>query len=75
MTAVEKLVMIEAAIARGETVYLSTYTRVTKITPKVVARFWAAGRPVLKVLGDSLMLSEGRRYVCADYCAITTEPV
>ncbi len=73
----DKLAYIERAVAGGLTVYLCTYTRATKITPKVWGRFQAANRPLLKVShdphGSSLWLSQGRSYVCADYCAITVE--
>lgn len=73
MTATEKLARIEAALAAGSTVYVSTMTRATKITPKNAAKFVAAGMPILKVVGASLYMVEGRRYVCADYAAITIE--
>lgn len=65
--------MIERAISEGRTVYLCTYTNATKITPKTYRRFQEAGHPVVKVSGSSLFLASGRRYVCADYCAIRVE--
>lgn len=71
MTAIEKLAMIESALAQGRTVYLSTATRATKLTAKVAAKWTAIGRPVVKVKGTSLYLANGKSYVCADYCAIS----
>jgi hypothetical protein len=73
MTAREKLSAIESALAAGRTVYLCTYTRATKITPKNAARFAAAGRPIVKATDEHLYMVEGRHYVCADYCAIRFE--
>lgn len=75
MTATDKLAMITSAIAAGRTVYLTTATRATKITPKTFAAWTAAGRPVVKLngAGSSLLLAEGRHYVCADYVGITIE--
>lgn len=77
ITPAEKLALIDSALDAGRTVYLCTYTRATKITPKTRAKFQAAGHPVLKVShdphGSSLWLASGRSYVCADYCAIRVE--
>lgn len=66
-----KLDAINAALDAGRTVYLCTHTRATEITAKVRDRFDKAGHPVLKVGADgSLYLASGRKYVCADFCAI-----
>ena len=75
MTATEKLDLITSALDLGKTVYLTTYTRATKITPKNAMRWNAAGRPIVKVSrdGSSLWLASGRSYVCADLCGIVVE--
>lgn len=71
----EKLAWINDQLAKGMTVYLQTYTRATKITAKNVAAGEEAGRPLLKVdANGSLLVIEGRRYVCADLCAIRAIP-
>lgn len=69
----EKLSRIESALAAGRTVYLCTYTRAIKITPKNAAKWLAAGRPIVKASDNHLYVAEGRSYVCADYCAIRVE--
>ena len=68
-----KLARIKGALARGATVYISTYTRSWKINAKTAAKFDAAGHPLFKVSNGSLMMASGRSYVCADFCAITVE--
>lgn len=73
MTATEKLTLIEARLAQGATVYLTTALKSIKLTPKNAARFTATGHPIVKVSGASLYVAEGRHYVCADYCGISTE--
>lgn len=73
MDAAAKLEMIENAWKAGKTVYVCTALRITKLTARNAAKFEAAGRPVVRVRGNSLQMVEGRRYVCADYCAIKIE--
>ena len=71
MNATEKLEMINNALASGKTVYAATCTRVTKVTPKTAAKFEAINRPVFKVVNDSLYITAGNRYVCADHVALS----
>ena len=74
MTAAEKLALINKALDQGRTVYLGTQLRAYKLTARVREHWAATGRPVIKVSASgSLMLGEGRRYVCADYCSITID--
>lgn len=73
MSAAVKLASIEAALRAGRTVYLQTSARTVKIALKHWLQWEAAGRPLLKVVGTSLYLASGKRYVCADYCAITIQ--
>lgn len=70
-TATAKLETITKAWSEGRTVYIQTAMRVTVLSAKTAAKFAAAGRPVVKIKGDSLYVIEGKRYVCADYCAIS----
>jgi hypothetical protein len=71
--AAETLAWITDALASGQTVYVSTASRHTKITPKTAAQFAAAGRPLFKASDASLYMSVGRRYDCIDYCQITAQ--
>ena len=73
MDAAAKLEMIEGAWAQGKTVYICTALRATKMTARNAEKWKAAGRPMVRVSGGSLQSVEGRRYVCADYCAISIE--
>ena len=60
------------AIKGGRTLYIRTALRSTQITARTIAKFDAAGVPVLKNdhLGH-LYLAEGRRYVDCTYTKIT----
>lgn len=73
MDAAQKLEMIRKAWAVGKTVYFCTALRITKLTARNAAKFESTGRPVVRVRDGSLQMVEGRRYVCADYCAIRVE--
>ncbi len=66
-----KLAWVQERLAEGMTVYLSTYTRSTKITQRTWERFEDAGAPVLKVgSGDALLMAQGKYYVDASYSAL-----
>lgn len=66
-----KLAWIERRLAEGSTVYVSTYTRATKVTPKVAARWAKAGHDLFRVdAGDSLYMARGSRFVCIDYAGL-----
>ena len=70
----KKLAWVEERLAEGMTVYLTTYTRATKITRRNWERFKASGNPILKAgKGDALLMVEGRRYVDASYSALRAE--
>ena len=63
---------ILAAIKTGRTLYIQTRLRTTKIDARTVAKFDAAGVPVLKTGKDGhLYVAEGRRYVDAHYATVT----
>ena len=73
MTAQEKLSAITESLANGGTVYVSNHLRHWEITPKAAAKWEAIGRPLFKVVANSLYMGSGKRYVCISYCAITCE--
>ena len=73
MTAQEKIDKILETVRAGKTVYITTYTRSTKIDQKALNRFEKAGAVLLKAHGDSMYMAAGKKFVCIDYCAITTE--
>ena len=61
-----------AEIAKGQTLYVQTMTRVTKIDQKCVNRFAKNGNTVLKngsVTGKPLMAS-GKGFVDISFCSL-----
>jgi len=70
-TAQKKLNWIDDMIADGRTVYVSTQTRTTKITPKTAKRWADNGNVLFKVSGESLYMAVGKRFDCADYCKLS----
>lgn len=73
MNAQEKIDKILSTVGEGKTVYISTALRSYKITQKVVDKFNRAGLELFKVNGDSVMMANGKRYDCIDYCKFTVE--
>lgn len=73
MKASEKLEAIERALDSGRTIYVSTYTNHTKITPKSAAKWADAGMDLFKVSGNSLYMAAGKRFDCIDYCKISVK--
>lgn len=63
-TAAEKaLSFINESIAAKKTVYISTMTHVTKVTPKTVAVFAKSGADLFKMGPDgSLLMADGKRF-------------
>ena len=62
-TAESALSFINNAIASGRTVYVSTMTKVTAISPATFARWEKSGRPLFKVAADgNLMMASGKSY-------------
>ena len=62
-TAENALDFIMNAIAGGRTVYITTMTKVTAISPAAFARWEKSGRPLFKVAGDgNLMMASGKSY-------------
>lgn len=74
-TPAEILAWITNSLESGKTIYVSTATRITKVTPKIAQQFNAAGRPVFRASDKSLYMSVGRRYNCIDYCRITARSI
>ena len=69
--AAEKLAWIQARLAEGMTVYVSTRLRSTKVTPKAAKRWADDGLELFKIdRTGSLLIAHGRRYDCIDYCAL-----
>jgi len=66
-TAQEKLERIKLGIESGKTVYLTTYLKFWKYTPKIVKRIEAFP---FKVSGNSLYVQQGKHWLCADGCGI-----
>lgn len=71
MTAQEKLNRINELLDTGATIYISTCLKSTKITSKNRAAWEKTGRPLLKVVKDSLYMGRGKTYDCIDYCDIS----
>ena len=63
MTAEQKLEWIKARIAEGMTVYLSSYTHVTKIKAKHL--------PQVRAHNGHLEVQHGRRWLSHNYSKIT----
>ena len=61
-TAENALNFIENAIASGRTVYISTMTKATAISPATFARWEKSGRPLFKVANGNLMMASGKSY-------------
>ena len=65
---------ILAAIKTGRTLYIQTATRTTKIDARTVAKFDAAGVPILKTGKDGhLYMAVGRNYVDTHYARVTLD--
>ena len=62
-TAENALNFIENAIASGRTVYISTMTKATAISPATFARWEKSGHSLFKVAADgNLMMASGKSY-------------
>jgi len=62
---------ILAQIKAGKTLYIATHLHTTKIDAKTVAKFDAAGVPVLKTGKDGhLYMASGRQYVDCHYASV-----
>ena len=62
-TAENALNFIKNAIASGRTVYISTMTKVTAISPATFARWEKSGHSLFKVAADgNLMMASGKSY-------------
>lgn len=71
MKATARLTWIREQLAAGLTVYVCTYTRATKITPKTAKRWADSGIDLFKVDSTgALVMARGRRYDSIDGCAL-----
>ena len=58
------LAKLIAAFKAGRTIYVSTMTKATRITPKTAAKWEASGIPMFRLASDGrLMMANGRGYV------------
>lgn len=73
MNAQEKIEKVLATVKEGKTVYISTAYRSYKITQNVVDSWSKSGIELFKVQGNSMMMGNGKSYVCIDYCKFTVE--
>ncbi len=73
MTPQQKIDKIIATIKEGKTLYFSTCTRSTKVTPKTLKRWEDAGNVLFKADSKSMYMAAGNRFDCIDYCKITVE--
>jgi hypothetical protein len=71
MNAAEKIGKIVETIKSGHTVYVTTATRSTKITPNTLKKWDEAGHELFRASGDSMYMASGNKFVCIDYCKIT----
>ena len=56
---------INKQIADGNTIWIRSYTRSTKVTPKTVKSFDEANHPIFKMnSANELLMAEGKNYVC-----------
>jgi hypothetical protein len=69
-TASEKFEAINKNLLAGKTVFIATYTKATKITPKTFKSWEASGHKLFKLAGNSLYMARGKKFDCIDYCSI-----
>lgn len=70
MNAQDKIKKILDIIKSGKTIYISTATRSTKITPKTLNNWEKSGHTLLKAVGKNMFMASGNKFVCIDYCSI-----
>lgn len=73
MSANSRLARIERALALGHEVHMYTYTKTTVITQKCYDSWQESGRPLFKIVGDSLFIGRGRHYDCVDGVPLSTD--
>lgn len=71
MTGQDKINKIIETIESGNTVYITTMTRSTKITPATLRRWNKNGHTLFKGDSKSMYMASGNKFVCIDYCTIT----
>lgn len=62
---------ILSALNSGKTVYISTFTRCTKVTPKIFKTWNDRGLELFKSDGKHTWMASGKNFVCIDYCKIS----
>jgi len=71
-TSLHDAAFLLAAISSGQTLRVITYTRITEITPKTLARWTKNGQTLLKNGSTgSLLMASGRKFVDISYCGLT----
>ena len=66
-----KLAWIKDRLAEGMTVYVTTHTRSTRVTPKDAQSWVDDGRELFKLgHNGTLLMARGKRYDCIDYCGL-----
>jgi hypothetical protein len=71
-TSLHDAAFLLAAIASGQTLRVTTYTRITEITPKTLTRWNSAGHTLLKNGSTgSLLMASGRKFVDISHCGLT----
>ncbi len=56
------LAFIESALDDGKTVYITTATRCTPISPKCAAKWKASGAQLFKITADGLRIARGKSF-------------
>ena len=54
---------INLSLAQGKNVYVGTQLRAFRVSPKLAAKWEAAGKPLFRLKGGSLLMRSGRNSV------------
>ena len=71
MTAADKIKKIISTIEAGNTVSFTTYLRSYPVSLKTLNKFRDGGHVLFKANGNSIMMLNGKSYICMDGCKIT----
>lgn len=71
MSGHDKIKAITDLLDSGKTVFISTCTRSTKITPATAKKWQASGHQLFKSTDQNAYMANGNKFVCIDYCNIT----
>jgi len=74
MTTQEKINKIIEIIESGRNVYFTTYiNKTTVVSKRTLNRFRKAGHELFKAQGNSIMMLNGKKYICMNGCKITVD--